>query len=69
MNIALTNLNELPISTVNSSEVPSKALHSQEDNQELCLSEYHSKPASKDKITASKPQLQQVVIEAMCDLF
>ncbi len=69
MDITLTNMNELPISSLNSSDVPPKALHSQPDNQELCLAEYHSKSVSKEEIKAPSRQLQQVVIDVMCDLF
>lgn len=68
MDMIFTNVNNLSTSVVTPSKAQPRVLKSQEDNQDLSLAEYRSQFSTTGKIDAPKGQLQQVVIDAMCDL-
>ncbi len=69
MDMTFTNINNLSTSVRTSSEIQPRVLKSQDDNQDLSIAGYQGKFSTTGKIEAPNGQLQQVVIDAMCDLF
>ena len=68
MDMTFTNINNLSTSVRTPSETQPRVLKSQEDNQDLSIAGYHGKFSTTGKIEVPNGQLQQVVIDAMCDL-